>query len=40
MGQRLGQHFLHDEQVLERIAACIDEEKTLRGTTACIEIGP
>jgi 16S rRNA (adenine1518-N6/adenine1519-N6)-dimethyltransferase len=40
MGQKYGQHFLHDQDVLERIATLIAELTATYATTTTFEIGP
>jgi 16S rRNA (adenine1518-N6/adenine1519-N6)-dimethyltransferase len=40
MGQKYGQHFLHDQDVLTRIAQLIEELTHTYATTTTFEIGP
>lgn len=40
MGQKYGQHFLHDQEVLSRIAELIAELTDTYSTTTTLEIGP
>ena len=40
MGQKYGQHFLHDQGVLSRLAELIATIATSHGTTTTLEIGP
>lgn len=40
MGQKYGQHFLHDQEVLSRIAQLIEDLVSLYLTTTTLEIGP